>query len=110
MTDGERDALIGRALQEHKQLKQHLGCLKAKADQMQQAVKNGLRLVMGETTGHAKDGSLFVSDQPHSMRVRGCDWPSVEAIVELVEDPKAAENRLTEVRTQLREMGMGDYA
>ena len=110
MTEAERDALIGRALQEHKRLKQHLGCLAAKADQMSQAVADGLRLIKGETTGHVKDGNLVVAKTPHSMTVASCDWPSVEAIGEIADDRAATEKRLTEVEGQLRNMGMGGYA
>ncbi|MYH37979.1 MAG: hypothetical protein F4160_14415 [Rhodospirillaceae bacterium] len=110
MTEAERDALIGRAVQEHKRLKQHLGCLKAKADQMQQAVKEGLRLLKAETTGHVKDGQMFVAKTSGSMMMAACDWPSAEAIGELVADREATEKRLDEITTQLRDMGMGDYA
>ena len=110
MTDAERDALIGRALQEHKRLKQHLGCLAAKADQMSQTVADGLRLIKGETTGHVKDGNLVVAKTLHSMMVASCDWPSVEAIGELAAERDATEKRLAEVTGQLRDMGMSDYA
>ena len=109
ITDAERDALIGRAVQEHKRLKQHLGCLAAKADQMQQAVKEGLRLIKGETTGHAEGGGLVVAKTSGSMMVAACDWPSVEAIGALAADRDATEKRLAEVEGQLRDMGMGDY-
>ena len=110
MTDAERNALIGRAVQEHKRLKQHLGCLAAKADQMSQAVADGLRLLKGETTGHFKDGNLIIAKIPHSMTVANCNWPSVEAIGEIAGDRAATEKRLAEVEGQLRDMGMGDYA
>ncbi len=109
MTDNERAALIGNAVQEHKALKQTLACLAVKADQMQQAVTDGLRLIAGETTGHIKDGQMTVATKPHSMQVKGCDWPTVEAIGELASEREAAEKRLTEVAAQLRNMGMGDY-
>ena len=110
MTDSERDALIGRALQEHKCLKQHLGCLATKADHMTQAVAEGLRLITGETTGHADGGSLIVAKTANSMMVASCDWPSAEAIGELVAERAATEKRLAEVAECLRKMGMGDYA
>ena len=110
MIDTERDAMIGRTVQEHKALKQTLASLSAKADQMQQAVVQGLRLIKGETTGHAKDGALFIAEDPNSMRVSGCDWPSVEAIGELVTERSATEKRLDEITSQLRELGMGNYA
>ena len=110
MTEAERDALIGRAVQEHRRLKQHLGCLSVKADQMQQAVAQGLRLIKGETTGHATGGTLHVAEKPHSMMVKGCEWPSVEAIGELAADREATEKRLNEITAQLRDMGIGDYA
>ena len=110
MTDEERGTLIGNAMLEHKRLKLHLGCLEAKADQMEQAVAEGLRLIKGETTGHVRDGQMTVATESGSMRVGGCDWPSVEAIGELVADRKATEERLGEVTAQLRNMGMGDYA
>ena len=110
MTDAERDALIGRALQEHKRLKQHLGCLVAKADQMSQNVADGLRLIKGETTGHVKDGNLIVAKTPHSMAVASCNWPPIKTIGELAADRAATEKRLAEVTGQLRDMGMGDYA
>ena len=109
MTDAEREALIGRALQEHKRLRQHLGCLAAKADQMQQAVTEGLRLIKGETTGHADGGGLVVAKSLGSMMVAACDWPSIEAIGELAKDRDETEKRLAEVENQLRKMGMGDY-
>ena len=110
MTDGEKDALIGRAVQEHKRLKRHLGCLAAKADQMQQAVKEGLRLISGETTGHAESGQLIIARTSGGMIVAACDWPSVEAIGELAADRDATEKRLVEVTAQLRNMGVGEYA
>ena len=110
MTEAERDALIGRAVQEHKRLKQHLGCLSVKADQMQEAVAHGLRLIKGETTGHATGGALHVAVKPHSLMMKGCEWPSVEAIGELAADREATEKRLNEIAAQLRDMGIGDYA
>lgn len=110
MTDAERDALIGRAVQEHKTLRQTLACLEAKSDQMQQAVAEGLRLIKGETTGHAKGGELILATTANSMMVAVCDWPSVEAIGELATERDATEKRLVEVASQLRRMGMGDYA
>ena len=110
MTEAERDALIGRAVQEHKTLKQTLACLAAKADQMQQSVAQGLRLLRGETTGHMKDGTLYVAETPHSMMVKACDWPLAEEIGELAAERLATEKRLLEVQGQLRDMGMGDYA
>ncbi len=110
MTDTERHALIGRAIEEHKTLKHTLACLATKADQMQQAVADGLRLIKGETTGHADGGSLIVAKTAHSMMVATCDWPSVEAIGELVAERAATEKRLAEVAGCLRKRGMGDYA
>ena len=110
MTEAEREALVGRTVQEHQRLKRELGCLAAKADQMQQAVTQGLRLIRGETTGHLKDGTLYVAERPHSMMVKGCDWPSATAIGELATDRLETEKRLAEVASQLRSMGMGDYA
>ncbi|MCZ0954896.1 MAG: hypothetical protein OXJ56_20180 [Rhodospirillaceae bacterium] len=109
MTEAERATLIGRTLQEHKSLKQHLGCLATKADHMAQAVAEGLRLITGETTGHADGGSLIVSKTANSMMVASCDWPSVEAIGELVAERAATEKRLAEVEECLRKMGMGEY-
>ncbi len=50
-----------------------------------------------------KDGALYVAERQHSMMVKGCDWPSAEAIGEF-----AAER--AEVAARLRDMGMGDYA
>ena len=110
MTDAKRDTLIGQSMQEHKRLKQHLGCLAAKADLMHQVVKDGLRLIKGEATGHMKDRQQFVATRPHDMMVEACNWPSVEAIAALVEDRKNTEKRLTKVTEQLRAMGMGDYS
>ena len=55
MTDAKRDTLIGQSMQEHRRLRRHLGCLAAKADLMHQVVKDDLRLIKGETTGHMKD-------------------------------------------------------
>lgn len=46
---------------------------------MQRAVAEVLRLITGETTGHAKDAALLVAESPHSMMVKGCDWPSIES-------------------------------
>ena len=110
MTEDERAALIGRTVQEHKRLKQNLGYLAAKADQMSQAVNEGLRLIKGENTGHAKDGALFVADHPHSQMMKACDWPSVDAIGGLAADREATEKRLLEITDQLRKMGVGEYA
>lgn len=110
MTDAERDALIGRAVQEHKRLKQHLGCLEAKADQMQQAVSEGLRLINGETTGQADEGRLVVAKTKGGVIVAQCDWPTVEEISELAADRAATEKRLSKVEGQLRKMGLEDYA
>ena len=110
MTEAERDALIARAVQEHRRLKQHLGCLSVKADQMQQAVAQELHLIKGETTGHATGGALRVAEQQHSMMVKGCEWPSVEAIGELAADWEETKRRLNEITAQLRDMGIGDYA
>lgn len=110
MTDEERDALIGRAVQEHKRLKQTLACLKTKAGQMQKAVADGLLLLKGDTTGQIKDGELYVAESPHSMRVKGCDWPSKEEIGALVTERIEAEKQLADVEQRLRDMGMGDYA
>ena len=42
MTEAERNALIGRTVQEQRRLKQHLGCLSVRADHMQHAVAQGL--------------------------------------------------------------------
>ncbi len=109
MTDAERAALIGHTIQEHKRLKQHLGCLSAKADQMKQAVAEGLRLITGETTGHVEGDTLVVAKTAHSMMVARCDWPTVEVIGDLASDRAATEKRLTEVEGQLRDMGLGDY-
>ena len=110
MTEQESDALIGRAIQDHKRLKLKLACLATKADQMEKAVRQGLRLIKGETTGHMKDGSLTVADSPHSMRVSGCDWPTVEAIGDLVSDREETEKRLKEITERLRGAGLADYA
>lgn len=110
MTDEERDALIGRAVQEHKRLKQYLCCLAREPVQMQQAVKDGLRLIYGETTGHVKDGNMVVANTPHNMMVKACEWPSVEAIGELAADRDETEKRLADITAQLRQMRMGDYA
>ena len=109
MTDEDQHALIGRTIQEHKDLKRTLACLKAKADQMERAVEMGHRLISGKTTGHVKDGAMMVADKSHSMAVAACDWPSVEAIGELVADRDATEKRLEEVTKRLRDMGLGDY-
>ena len=67
MTDDERNALIGRTVHEHKRLKQHMDDLDRKADHMQQAVKEGLRLISGETSGHAEGSTLYVAQQPGSI-------------------------------------------
>lgn len=109
MTDEDQHALIGRTIQEHKDLKRRLACLKAKSDQMKQAAENGLRLIEGETTGHVKDGSMFVATAKHHHSTAACDWPSVEAIGELVADREETESRLDEVTKRLRDMGLGDY-
>ncbi len=109
MTEAERAALIGNALQEHKDTRQKLGCLNAKADRLMQNVTLGTRLIKGETTGHLKDGGLFVAESSHSMMVKECVWPSREEIGALVEDRTATEKRLVELEEQLRSMGMGDY-
>ena len=77
---------------------------------MQQAVAQGLRLIKGETTGHAKDGELCIAERAHSMAVTSCDWPTVEAIGDLAAERYEAEKRLSEIGARLRDMGMGDYA
>ena len=110
MTETERDALIGQTLREHKRLKQTLACLSTKADRMQQHVVQALRLIKGETTGHAKGVELYIAERAHSMAVKSCDWPTVEAIGELAAERAEAEKRLGEIETRLRDMGMGDYA
>ena len=109
MTDDERNVLIGRAMQEHKQLRQKLGCLAAKADGMLQAVADGVRLLKGDTTGHFKDGALYVAERSHSMAVKECAWPSREDIGAVIADRAETEERLAEVTKQLRDMGMGEY-
>ena len=109
MGDDERNALIGETLQEHKRLKQRLACLATKADRMQKAVAQGLLLISGKTTGHEKDGQLFVANKAHSMMMMAYDWPSVKKIGELVADRDEAERRLAEVEGRLRDMGLGDY-
>ena len=106
MTDAERDALIGRAVQERQRLKQGVGCLARKADQMQQAIAEGLRLLTGETAVHMKDGALYFAASPHSMMVRGCDWPSASEIGELAIERLETKRRLTEVESQLRNIGI----
>ena len=67
--------------------------------------KNGQRLIMGETTGHANDGELFLAEHPHGMRGKNCDWPSVDVIAELAEDRKNTDRRLAKVTERLRAMG-----
>ena len=42
---------------------------------MQQSVKDGLRLITGET----EDDVLVTAEKPHSMKVRNCDWPLLES-------------------------------
>lgn len=108
MTDAERAALIGSAILEYKELRQKLGCLAAKADQIMQTVALGSRLIKGETTGHFKDGGLFVADKPHSMMVKECAWPALEEIGALVEDRAETEKRLDELEKQLRSMDVAD--
>ncbi len=51
MTDKDREALIGGAVQQHKALRQHLGCLSAQADRMKTAVSAGLEVISGEKPG-----------------------------------------------------------
>ena len=110
MTDEEQRVLIGETLESHKALRCRLACLDAKADAMADSLRTVAKVLRGKLAATFDDGKLFVSDHPPlNLKKTAVDWPTAEAIADLMAQRAKAQKSLKRIAGKLREMGYGDY-